>query len=138
MPGIILLPNVLVDVSRSRYMQNTGQTGLPQPNMTSVMGNISSMTMADYALLANAPEPAMRSNYFLIVPSGTDITTGDAITRIMLMDGVTPWNGAGPLAQGQVGYGGTVWWVRFYQESSPGFLAYRALYLERLQTTGPA
>lgn len=138
MNGLLLLPNVLVDVSRSRYNSNSGQTGLPQPTLSAITGNISPMTMADYATLSSAPEPALRANYFLMVPTGTDIITGDAITKITLLDGVTPWSGAGPLTPGQIGYGGVVWWVRFYQESSPGFLAYRCVYLERMQATGPA
>lgn len=134
----VLLSNVVVEVSRSRYIKNASQTGLPQPNLFGVKGNLSPMTMSDYTLLSQAPEPAMRSNYLLIVPTGTDIITGDCITKIFKLDGVTPWVGAGPLEPGQVGYGNIVWWVRFYAESAPGFLSYRNVYLERLQVGGPA
>lgn len=134
----VLLPNVVVEVSRSRYLKNAGYTSLPQPNVTGIRGNLSPMTMSDYTLLSQAPEPAMRSNFLLICPSGTDIITGDCITKIFKPDGMTPWVGAGPLEPGQLGYGNIVWWVRFYVESAPGFLAYRNVYLERTQVGGPA
>lgn len=136
--GLILLPNAVVEVSRSRYIKNNANTGLPQPNLTGVRGNLSPMTMSDYTLLSQAPEPAMRANYLLLVPSGTDIITGDCVTNIFELDGVTQWAGAGPMTPGQVGYGNVIWWVRYYSESAPGFLKYRSVYLERVQVGGPA
>lgn len=136
--GLILLPNVVVEVTRSRYQKNTGITALPQINLTGISGNLSPMTMSDYTMLSQAPEPAMRSNYLLLVPTRTDIITGDAITKIFELDGVTPWAGAGPQEPGQIGYGNVLWWVRFYAESAPRLLPYRSIYLERVQVGGPA
>ena len=77
---MILLPNVVVEVNRSRYLKNSGQTSKPQPYLSGVMGNLAPMTSTDYMLLSTAPEPALRSNYVLSVDTGTDIITGDVIS----------------------------------------------------------
>ncbi|MGZ6281720.1 MAG: hypothetical protein ACXWQ5_00235 [Ktedonobacterales bacterium] len=133
----ILLPNVLMDISRARYNKNTGVTGSPQPSMYAVPGNLSSMMTSDYAALAGAPEPALRASYIILVETGTDIVDGDFISMIYQVDGKTPWPGFGP-PLGAPGYGGISWWVRFHREESPMILPYRALYVERIVTQGPS
>lgn len=132
------MPNVRVDVARSRYNATSKTTGAPtNPNLTGVLGNMNPMLATDYAMLSTAPEPALRSNWFLMVESGTDIVAGDVVTNITLLDGVTPWAGSGIIA-GQPGALNVVWWVRYWQESAPGILAYRSIYLERTQVGGPS
>lgn len=134
----ILMPNVICDIARSRYNITIGQTSAPTAvNLTGVMGNISPMLATDYQTLTSAPQPALQTTHLLIVGPGTDIIAGDVVTKMTLLDGVTPWTGFGPLP-GQLGYGGVVWWVRFHQESAPGLLSYRSVYLERVTVSGPA
>lgn len=133
----ILIPNVIIDVSRSRYSKNTGISGKPQPNIYKVRGNLSSMMASDYIALAGAPEPALKASYIILVDSGTDIVDGDLISMIYNLDAKTKWNGFGP-GIGEPGYGGTTWWVRYHREDSPALMPYRSLFVERVVTAGPS
>lgn len=138
MPGIIL-PNCYVSASRARYNANLKQTGKPQPNINRVRGSISPMIGTDYMMLTGAPEPALKVDHMIIVSADTDIVTGDIITEILDLDGVTPWIGAGPISDpSSPYYKNVVWHVRHHRVQAPRILPYRILFVEQVIIGGTA
>lgn len=124
----VLLPNTVLATARSAYNAATGQTTPPTPYLTGVAAYLAPIRAAALAIL---PDNAVAQvAYVARVESGTDIVVNDQISAISLLDGLTPWPTPFPA--------GTICLVRYVQESAPGILAERVLYLAFLQTAGPA
>lgn len=132
----VILANCLLTIYRARFNSATLATSAPQPYLTGVVGHIAPAKASAYLLIPDGG--AVKSLYQVDVETFTDINMGDRITAITLLDGVTPWPGDYPQGAGVPGSDPTsVWDIVFVQESAPGILAHRMLYIQRSTGQGP-
>ncbi len=130
---MILLPNVLLSTARASYNPLTKQTSAAEPYLSAIPAHIAPVTARHLALL---PEAAVGSEYYALVASGTDIAIQDELTSIVLPDGITPWPGD-VIPAGNANAPTITWRVQFVQESAPGLLTSRKIYLTRALASGP-
>jgi hypothetical protein len=131
---MLLLANVLLTTTRPTFNTTTLATGPATPYLRGVLAHIGPAKASAYLLL---PDATVKSLYQANVETGTDIAVGDLITTITLLDGVTTWPGDNPNT-GTPGQDPTsLWVVVFQEESPPGLLAYRQLYVTRYTGEGP-
>lgn len=121
----VLLPNVMLNTARSAYTSGTG-TSAPTLYQQSIPAHIGPVGAQAYATL---PAAALEANVQAMVEKGTDIRSGDRITSITLPDGLTPWGGHGDRDS---------YIIKYIQESAPGPLAHRAVFIQHLIGGGPA
>ncbi len=124
----VILPNALISTARAVYTASSGQTSEPVAYLAAVPAYLAPVRATQ---LATLPENALSQvTYCARVESGTDIVANDLVTLITLADGLTPWPSPFPAS--------AVCVVKYAQESAPGILAERVLYLAFILTGGPA
>lgn len=123
----VVMPNVLISTSRPNFTANTG-TSAPSEYLSEVEAHAGPITQQDYRVL---PAAAMESQYLIKVEVGTDIVTGDQITRVTENDPpiYSPWDELG---------GNEMLWVIFARNSAAGPLQHRQLYCKRITGGGSA
>lgn len=122
-----VLSNVLISTSRSSFSSGVTSTA-NKPILQGIAANIMPLAGTNYKVL---PEAALQSEYRLQVDSGVDVREGDVLTSITLGDGVTPWPGINTTNTNEY------FRVSYVVESSPGPLAHRSAYVERVRGGGP-
>ena len=125
---MIPLKNVRIWTSRpAAYSASTG-TPAPSANLSEIEAHSGPVPQSDYISL---PAGAMESQYLKKVEIGTDIKTGDVITKVTLNDppAYTPWDELGP---------NETLLVAFARNSAAGALQHRRLYCQRIVGGGPS
>lgn len=123
----VVLPNVKITTQRPPFNNATNGTGVPVNYLTKLVSHIEPI----YARhLYEMPSSASKASFMLTVNPSDDVQIGDTITNITLMDGVTPW-------PGDMG-SNTTWMVCFERPLSPGPLASRVIYIQRMIYGGTA
>lgn len=126
----VLFANVQVSTARAHYSPTTQITSAPTTYLQAISGHIMPNPATAYQPL---PESALKSPFLLKVESGTDMRDGDIILKIILLsDGITPWPGLNIATNSN-----ETWCVAYAQESTPGPLSYRAIYIDRVRGGGP-
>jgi hypothetical protein len=125
----LLLKNVLIKTERSSYSTAKKTSSKPIFYLSGIEAHIMPTSQASYKLL---PAGALESDYVVTTDTGIDIREGDAISSITLPDG-TPWPGLGAGTNPNDKF-----WVVYIQESTPGPLAHRNIYVSRERTGGPS
>lgn len=121
-----LLSNVLISISRSAFTAASGTTGTPTTIATSVPAHIMPTLQVAYRAL---PQAALESDFQVTVDSGVNAIEGDEVT-ITLLDGVTSWPGIGATNANET------FRVTYTEESTPGPLAHRKVYVTRVRGGG--
>lgn len=125
---MLLLPNVLVDTSRSALNAQQG-TMPPQPWLDGVAAHARPTTTGDYHAL---PAGALESDYIFGFDQGTDVDTGDIFTSVVLRsDGATPWASSTRNTNETLR-------VVLADDATAGFLTYRRAFVKRFTGGGPS
>lgn len=128
-------PNVLSSWARGVPDPATGATLPSAPTLIAVPAHADIIPSQSFHEL---PSSARKSSYIFLVDPGLDIVTGDQMLGATDIITGADWPNDYPDEPGFPGFGGTIWIVRFHHESAAGPGAYRALYLEKVQISGPA
>lgn len=132
---MIANPNVLTSWARAVYNPSDGTTLPATTTLTNLPAHADIIPSTSFHEL---PQNARMSVYMLMIDPGTDVVTGDQLLSATDIVTGDVWPNDYPSDPSQPGFGGTIWTVRFHHESSAGPGAYRALYVAKTQTTGPA
>lgn len=122
---MIALYNVYVDVLRSIYTV-AGGSDVPQPYLSRVPGHLTRIKDSQLMVL---PASALKAVYEIYTETGFDIREGDIITNIVRLDNGLKWF---PSVDQET------WRVVLATVSSPGFMEYRDITIERIVAGGPA
>ena len=123
----VVLPNIKITTQRPSFNATTGGTSAPSNYLVGLVAHIEPI----YARhLYDLPSSASKASYMLTVKPTDDVQVGDTIVNITLLDGVTPW----PNDMGSQ----TTWMVNFERPLSPGPLASKVIYIQRLIYGGTA
>ena len=126
---MVLLQNVLINTSRSARNGSTGVTAAPTAYLSSIGAHAQPVGTAAYIKYGTA---ILGSEYEVSVDTGVDIATGDIITSITQLDGVTPW--PGNLSPGA----NVTWRVKHATEAAALLLPHRSVFIERTVKGGKA
>lgn len=131
----IAMPNVITDWARAPVDPVTGATLPNQPTITNMPAHAAIIPSTAFHEL---PSSARKVSYVFNLDPGTDVVTGDVLLAAYDVLTGSPWPHDYPDVTGMAGAENTIWIVRYHQESTPGFTAYRAVYVEKVQLGGPA
>ena len=121
----VVLKNATLNTSRNPYSASTG-TQVAQPYLQGIEAHVGPVSAQDYIKL---PAAALEANLKIKVDVGTDIRIGDQITGIFQLDSKTPWEGHSP---------NDAYQIKFIEESDPGPLQHRKIFLKHLVMGGPS